>query len=323
MTSRSADNRLTILISSLLVMAPMVVFPAQLGMRLASGSFIYALIEIAFYGLAFFIFYPKANFGQIIQGAGLAFIYRIVLGSVFGLMIALMYGVGVTAALTLGVSKYLPAILIQILAAPFALRAIYLKMIGADIERRRHYIKRYQPPAAPRAEETTHPQTQRHGEIKTTAPEHLAFPAKSELTLGGHEANGFDRAVNYLGEHHTVLLAAVIDYEGLVVASYKKDRIDAEEWAPLALLLSESNEKILSRLESRPKTARIDLSFDSKKMTVIRTGDLYLMTLSLREDEELVGIRTAQAVEMIKKYKSERYGKVNLPSPEEQYVSNT
>ncbi|MCP4706798.1 MAG: hypothetical protein GY865_19545, partial [candidate division Zixibacteria bacterium] len=130
MTVSPKDSRLMLLISSVLIVIPMVVFPAKLGTELISGSFAYALFEVLYYGVVFFIMRPGSNLFQLFQGAGLTFLCRIVLGTVFGVMLSIMYDVGFTAALTLGVSKYLPGIILHIAFAPIVIKPFYFAILG-------------------------------------------------------------------------------------------------------------------------------------------------------------------------------------------------
>jgi predicted regulator of Ras-like GTPase activity (Roadblock/LC7/MglB family) len=312
-----------LLISSLLIIVPMVIFPSKLGISLATGSIAYAVVEIIYYGIVLFLFYSGATFMQVVQGAGLTFLYRIVLGSALGLMISLMYSVDVSAALIMGISRYLPAIIFHIVIAPFAIKPFYMTMIGADVARRKHYIKRYTP-APTGGEEITQPYMSHQAEQKHHAGlEPAGSDSRAELTLGGHDLNGFERAVRYLGENHVVNLAAIIDNEGLTVASFKRGQANPDIWAPMSLLLQQTNKAILSRNEKDALPDKMDISFGQKKLTIVFDGKFNLLVLADRGEDELIGIRTAQAVDMIKKYMSERYGNILSHSPEEQYVSNS
>jgi hypothetical protein len=308
-----------LLVSSLLIVIPMVVFPARLGMSLATGSFVYSAIEIVYYGVVLFLFRPRISLLQLLQGAGMTFLYRIVLGTFFGVLISLMYNVGFTVALTLGISRYLPAILLQIAGAPFAMRPIYIAVIGGDTERRKHYIKEYRPAGAMKTD-AARAQAPR---FENRAASLSEYPqAKPDITLGS-DINGFERAVRYLGEHHAVMMAAVVDLEGLTLAAYRRGNFDPAIWAPLNLLFHDSHGKILDRTGESGSTNRFDLTFGSRKLTIARAGEFDLMILSNYEEDDLLGIRVTQALDIIRKYASERYGHLQPSGTEEKYVSNT
>ena len=91
MTVSPKDSRLILLLSSVLIVIPMVIFPAKLGTELSSGSFTYAIFEIIYYGVIFFIMRPGSSLLQLFQGAGLAFLFRIVIGTIFGVIISIMW----------------------------------------------------------------------------------------------------------------------------------------------------------------------------------------------------------------------------------------
>ena len=118
-------------------------------------------------------------------------------------------------------------------------------------------------------------------------------------------------------------MAAVVDYEGLTMSSFFRDGVDVEEWAPLALLFNEANTKILNRLTGVTGPERLDLTFNRDKLFALKVSQFTLLVLSNREDDDLLGIRLAQASDIISKYVSERYDKLLSASPEEKYVSST
>jgi hypothetical protein len=321
MTARK-NWQLILLISSLLIVVPMVVFPRKLGMNLATGSFIYSLFEVFYYGLVLFLFRPRTTLFKLFQGAGLTFLYRILLGTILGVFFWVMYGTSFSISLTLSISRYLPAVLLQIAVAPFAMRSVYLLMLGDDLRRPRNRIKKYEPAPVNRFEETASSRPV-HPEPKSMATfERKIIEPKTEIAPG-HEFNGFERAVRYLAEHHAVLLAAVVDNEGLTMASFHRGLFEPDDWAPLSLLFQSANEKILGRNRGGADPDRLDIAFGNNKIVIVKTANFNLLVISNRDEDDLVGIRISQAAEMIKKYTSERYGKLMSSVTEEKYVSNT
>ncbi len=321
MTVSPKDSRLMLLISSVLIVIPMVIFPAKLGTELISGSFEYALFEVIYYGIVFFVLRPASTLFQLFQGAGLTFLCRIAIGTVFGVMISIMYDVGLSAALTLGISKYLPAIILHIAFTPMATKSFYYAILGeASGDELRRDKKRsvvYQTQTS----QTTTPQII----VKPESIVPLATSAEKPkaVVLVDKDADGFARAVRYIGEHHSVKLATVVDIEGLTMSSFSRNDVNVEEWAPLALLLEEANTKILNRMSDVTGPERLDITFGQDKLYALKIAEYTLLVLSGREDDDLLGIRLAQASDMISKYVSERYGKLLSASPEEKYVSST
>lgn len=139
----------------------------------------------------------------------------------------------------------------------------------------------------------------------------------------GHDIDGFERAVRYLGEHQAVVLAAVVDREGLTLAVFKRGEIDSERWAPFSLMFREANERLLERNADDFGVEHLDMVFSSGRLVSLKIIDLSLLVLSNHEEDELLRIRIKQAADIIRKYTSERYGE-SLPSgTEERYVSST
>ncbi|RKX23524.1 MAG: hypothetical protein DRP51_00075 [Candidatus Zixiibacteriota bacterium] len=321
MTVSPKDSRLMLLISSVLIVIPMVIFPAKLGTELSSGSFTYAFFEVLYYGVIFFILRPGSSLLQLFQGAGLTFLCRIVIGTIFGIMISIMYDVGLSASLTLGVSKYLPAIILHIAFVPIITKPVYYAILGEPSGDELRRDKKKQVAFQSQTSATTPSQiiVQPKPVVarKTAVEEPIAAVSVDKST------DGFARAVKYIGEHQSVKMAAVVDDEGLTLSSFSRDGVDIEEWAPLALLFKEANREILRRLTDAAEPERLDLTFDQNKLFALKVSQFTLLVLSNREDDDLLSIRLVQASDIIGKYISERYDELLTASPEEKYVSST
>ncbi len=321
MTVSPKDSRLMLLISSVLIVIPMVIFPAKLGTELSAGSFSYAIFEILYYGIFFFILRPGSSLFQLFQGAGLTFLCRIVIGTIFGIMVSIMYNVGLSAALILGVSKYLPAIILHIAFAPIITKPFYYAILGEPSGEELHRDKKRQ--VAFQSKTSSMTPSQIIVKPKPVVARDTAVKEPKATVLVDKGADGFARAVKYISEHQSVKMAAVVDYEGLTMSSFSRDGVDVEEWAPLALLFNEANTKILNRLTGVTGPERLDLTFNRDKLFALKVSQFTLLVLSNREDDDLLGIRLAQASDIISKYVSERYDKLLSASPEEKYVSST
>jgi len=312
-----------ILFSAIMLIIPMTIFPTRFGIELEFGFFAYSMIEIIFYGVVFYSMRPSGSLLQIFQGVGLAFLYRIVMGSLFGIFISLIYDIGFSISLSLGVSRYLPAVLIHILAAPFILRPFFLSFSGEKTNLQRSYGREPQSSASvlDRQVQSTirSAETKRASVIETD----ISSTGSGIGTSVGYETNGFERAVRYLGEHHAVRLAAVVDGEGLTLAILKRGDIDPDHWAPLTLLFQESNLEVINRKENGAELEQLYLYFQNKRIVIIKIKDFSLFVLADSEDDDLLKIRIVQATDIIRKYSSERYDTLLSASTEEQHVSNT
>lgn len=311
------------LLSSVLIMIPTFYFPAKFGMDLARGSFTYSMFEIAFYGTVFFFIRPGSSLLQLFAGAGLTFLYRVFLGTMFGGLLSIIYGMDFSISLALGVSRYLPAIILHIVASPFVMRPSFLALADGSALSYRNSTRAYRT-SVPDLERgvTTQPYLPK-SEHKPKPPiEEPVSESKPTIPIG-KDINGFERAVRYLGEHQAVLIATVIDKEGLTMAAFRREDGDPEGWAPLSLLFQQANEKLLDRNEEKSKLNHLDLAFGTKRLVIARVSGFNLLVLCKREEDELLNVRIIQASDIIRKYSSERYGNSLPASTEEQYVSNT
>lgn len=306
--------------SSLLLIGAMLIFPSKMGMDLGSGLFVYMVIEIIYYIVVFGVLKLSDSWLDLFRNAGLTLVFRVSLGTVFGLCIGFMYSMNISVALTLGISRYLPAVLLHIIFAPLALRPL---ISGVSSPARRIYTR----PATPKSSGPAIREKQEYfkSRVRDTGFEQpvsnrLSDTAERQDLRVGYDTNGFERAVKYLGEHHAVILAVVVDHEGLAMASYKRGEIDPDEYAPLSLLIKERNVNLLNKWEGEVSPDRIDIVFGDKKMSLSRACDFYLLVVSKQEMDDLLGIRVTQAVDIIRRYVSERYGELLPSRPEEKYV---
>lgn len=317
-------KRLILLFSLILVIIPMVIFPKRLGMPLMSGSALYILYEMVFYGVVLFIFRREATLATVLAGSALTLVYRMVLGAAFGLAIIVMYGLDISIAFSLGMGKYLPAVLLHVAAAPFVMRPVYLGLAAslaqADGAGRDRYRRPLRPPVdrettvpfPPRLEEKPVPSLPGRARLEPVAP---APVPETE--------NQFDRAIAYVAESGAVKMALLIDEEGLPLARFSRCDEDYEIWAPLTNILEGKNREILNRYRRGGDPEKIDIGTRNVRIVVRRIEHLMLMVLADQGADETILIRIAQAADMIRKYMNERYSPALFARVEERYVSNS
>jgi predicted regulator of Ras-like GTPase activity (Roadblock/LC7/MglB family) len=323
MTITGREVRQILLLSLLILIAPMVLFPEQLGLGLAKVSLLYAVAELFYYAVVVFFLHRQASLFQVVQTAGVCLIYRLLLGAAFGLLIAALYSMNLSIALTLGMSRYMPALLLHIAATPFVLKpAIEAFSDVEEVPPGR--VHEPVPSERPAPETKVSPQrpvsspphelSLRHETLPTAAVRHDA-PTSTGIT----DANGFDRATRFIGEDSSVLLAMVIDHEGLLLGQFKRDSIEAEDVAPLALVFSEANEQVLKRT-GWGSAERIDVFLSDRRIIVAREKSFNLMVVAHRQVEDLLTIRINRGLELIKKYMAERYNQKRHTNAERTYV---
>jgi len=306
--------------SALLIVGSLILFPTRFGFHISAGVFVYAIFEITYYLFILYALKVRSSWLEIFQSAGLTFIYRITLGTVLGFLLSVMYSMDFSVALTIAISRYLPAILLQVIAAPLVIRTLYTSSASAVHSRRNRLAS--EPASKPRMENRAETPVRQNKPVRKGK---MSVPVKDTGadTSVGLDTNGFERAVRYLGEHHAVIMAAVIDHEGLTMSSFKRGDIDAESWAPAGLVLQEQNARILKRRTDDFNPERLDLFFGGNKLVINKIYGYSLLVISQQEIDDLLGIRISQAIEIIKKYVSERYGTDEPSRAEEKYVSST
>jgi predicted regulator of Ras-like GTPase activity (Roadblock/LC7/MglB family) len=329
-------GRRIVLFSLVAMILPLLAFPTQFGTQLTRASLFSIMYELAFYGVVVWLFHRRTTLVRLVSSAGICLIYRLTLSAVFGLLLAVLYGMNVRISLTMGLSAYLPSILFHIALAPFILKPVIDSFY--DMARR---APRVRPMAPPESSDPgpTRAEVVRQGRTVSSTPSSVPRPVKSwpspepaaarqfpdpipagrsareAVDRSGPEVDGFDRAVAYIGEHRSVQLAAVVDKEGLLLANFQRGDIDAEEWAPLALVFLEANRLTLQRGELEG-LERLNLGLKTKRLVIADADSFCLMVLSERQDDDLLGIRINQGLEMINKYVAERYGDKLNPNAE-------
>jgi hypothetical protein len=318
--------RQILLFSLLILITPMVLFPEQLGMGLAKVSLLYLVYELVYYGAAVFFFHRRFTFFQVAQAAGVCLIYRLLLGAVFGLLIAALYSMNLTVSLTLGMSSYLPAILLHIAAAPFILKPFMRELFPVSAVRRigeqgfspvvvrKQGKSSFSVSAEKKSTDSLSPAIN-----EQESPTRYASRPDPLLLAGAQDTNGFDRATRYIGEDNSVRLAAVVDHEGLVLGHFKRGVMDAEALAPFSLLFSDTNCQVLKRV-GWGSPEKIDILLDDKRIVVAREETFSLMVIAHRQVEDLLTIRINRGLESIKKYMAERYTQKVPLNTEKTYV---
>lgn len=323
-------TRPILLLSLVVLMIPLFLFPHRLGTGLVRASMIYLMYELAYYMLVVFTLTRTASLLPLAQTAGICVIYRLVMGSVYGLCIAAGYAMNLKVSLALGMSSYLPAVLLHIAATPFVLLPILKQLV----ERRPQIAsepRHREESESPMIEgKTTFVTGSRKGR-SAVAITPLESHSESERawrtdTASAHgrpgDANGFERATRYLGEDASVRVAAVIDNEGLLLGNFQRGGDLAENWAPLALLFYDQNQQVLDRFTDRTPE-QITLRLDDRKIIIARDGTFFLMVVADRHNDEMLNIRFSQALDIVRKYVAERYGHERAVNTENAYVRST
>ncbi|MFH1699985.1 MAG: hypothetical protein ABIE07_05290 [Candidatus Zixiibacteriota bacterium] len=318
-------KNLILLASLILVVIPMVIFPNKLGLPLLSASVLYLFYEMAFYGIVLHFFRRNVSLMTILIGASLTMVFRIGLGAAFGLAIIIMYRLDSSVAFSLGIGKYLPAIILHVVAAPYVLRPAYLYLASSLTPEKMPKKFVFEPHIE--AKEVISPevnesimklQKKNFNEIDA---EKQAFEVTS--IPHGDGDNQLERAVQYIGESAAVKMSLLIDEEGLTLARFSRCEEDIELWAPAAIVIEKENRRLLNRFSPIGEPSKLDITAHDKRIILRRIERLTLMIMAEENIDETIHIRMAQAADMIKKYINARYSPAMFARVEEQYVSNS
>lgn len=320
------------MLTMILVIAPMVAFPEQFGSGLGQTSLINVLYELVFYAVVLFVLNRRANLIQLIQAGALCFVYRLVLGALFGLVISAMYSMNIRVSLGLGMAGYLPAVYIHVLAAPFILKPLLNQVFPG--QPRKSPVR--EEPKATIEEAADHPrptslanfETKEAPMMSTARPFQPAEVVPGLRTTATHDVsseigisdmNGFDRTTRYIGEDGAVLVAAVVDCEGLLLSRFERGQETAEQWAPQCWEMYQSHARILSKVDcSAPE--RLNVMVADKKVVVSFDSDFCLMVVAERQMTDTLSIRMNQGMEIVRQYIASRYGQELFENAETNHV---
>lgn len=320
----SRISRQVALLSMVLVIVPVIVFPERFGTDLARASLITVLYEIVFYGLVLWLFYRRTNLIQLVQAGAVCLVYRLALGALFGLLIAAMYSMDIRVSIALGMSGYVPVVLFHVIAAPLVLRSALSGLLQGRQPSRP--VVEAQAPPTPSAPPARWEDTRSEG-LAEQAPgqkqmTEMSPPAQPEATpewrdsmaerdntreTGHHgELSGFERAARYIGEDGAVMMAGVVDREGLLLGGFSRGNLIAEDWAPYCWLFRQHNQAVLSRA-GLDEPERLNLLLPDKKIIVAFDRQFALMVVAERQMSDTLSIRVNQALEMVRGYLVQRY----------------
>lgn len=317
--------------TGLMLIIPMFVFPRQFGTELANPALVNLGYELVFYGLVLYFYHRQTTLAQLFKSAGLCLVYRLALGLLLGIAISVSYSMKFSVSFQLAMSSYLPAILFQIVLTPLVMRSAVLPILGADSMQPRHR-RQGRLEIGQEASGTSVAISVSQG-VVMSQPESAAPPKPSREPISKQmspaqnaygSANGFDRAVRYIGEHGSVYMAAVVDHEGLLLAQFKRGNFLPEDYAPLAQLLTEDNSRLLSRRGFNfSELERIDLGLKEERLVICKHDFCTLVVIAERQSDDLLNIRINQGMDTIAKYVEERFPRTATSNVENKYVPGT
>ena len=348
----SRDVMQLVVFSLIVVVGPLLVYPRTFGVDITVTWPSLLLVEIAYYLIANSLLNAGSGLGAAAVGAIVSFCYRMLLSVLIGLMIFAPGAAELGPAIGEGVYKYWPAFALFIICSPFVTASLVRSTIDRLSTNQTTPIEQITTPAANQSAPTlagvapvgqvigapgatqTYPET--GADESSTVADSSGDISQSAGRREGHEfafgeaaeeqnllqLNGFERGVRYLAEDGSVRVAAVIDPDGLTLATFGRMGFDPHVWAPLALTMMDVNADIFSR-HGMTRPTQLETLYQNMKIDCRAVGPFLLMVVAERHADDLLGVRISQTTDMIEKYVSSRYDTKALARLEGTDVRNT
>jgi predicted regulator of Ras-like GTPase activity (Roadblock/LC7/MglB family) len=304
------EMRGILLISLLIMVIPLLLFPRNLGLKSASSVSLLFALELGWYMLVLFVIFSKAAAPRVLLFALLTLVYRIGLGMGFGILLLVMFSLGLSSSLKMGVYQYLPAIFLQALVSPFVLKPAYRFLIEKAQKARAAETKATVPggKAAEGVPSETSLESSRGSEgIGSISKE-------KEIKVAAEEK--LENFLHYLREYAGVKGAVLVDHEGLVVAEDSSPDLDPETVATYAKHIKETNDKILGKMGEKT-SERIGIHTPDAWICLNQIEDFTLAVVSDRRTDELLSVRIQQSTGMIRRFLCQRYPEHTLKAVED------
>ncbi|MGB2768161.1 MAG: roadblock/LC7 domain-containing protein [Candidatus Zixiibacteriota bacterium] len=294
------EMRGILLISLLVMVLPLVLFPKNLGLKFTSSVSLLFALELGWYTLVLFVIFSKAAAPRVFLFALLTLGYRIGLGIGFGILLLVMFSLALSSSVKMGIYQYLPAFLLQALVSPFVLKPFYRFLIEKTQE-----TTVAEPSAtmsAGRLAERVPPETSLES---NQGPEGTgSIPKEKETKVAAEEK--LENFLHYLREYAGVRAAVLVDHEGLVVAEDSSPDLDPETVATYAKHIKETNDQILDKMGEKT-SERIGIYTADAWICLNQIEDFTLAVVSDRRTDELLSVRIQQSTGMIRRYFCQRY----------------
>lgn len=303
------EMRGVLLISLLVMVLPLVLFPKNLGLTFASSVSLLFALELGWYTLVLFVIFSKAAAPRVFLFALLTLGYRIGLGIGFGILLLVMFSLALSSSVKMGIYQYLPAFLLQALVSPFVLKPFYRFLI--EKTQKATVTEPSATMSAGRLAERVPPETSLES---NQGPEGTAsIPKEKETKVAAEEK--LENFLHYLREYAGVKAAVLVDHEGLVVGEDSSPDLDPETVATYAKHIKEANDQILDKMGEKT-SERIGIYTADAWICLNQIEDFTLAVVSDRRTDELLSVRIQQSTGMIRRFLCQRYQKNTLKAVE-------
>lgn len=303
------EMRGVLLISLLIMVLPLVLFPKGLGLKFTSSVSLLLALELGWYTLVLFVIFSKAAAPRVFLFALLTLGYRIGLGIGFGILLLVMFSLALSSSVKMGIYQYLPAFVLQALVSPFVLKPFYRFLI--EKTQKATVAEPSATMSAGRLAERVPPETSLES---NQGPEGTGSIPKEKETKAAAEEK-LENFLHYLREYAGVKAAVLVDHEGLVVAEDSSPDSDPETVATYAKHIKETNDQILDKMGEKT-SERIGIYTADAWICLNQIEDFTLAVVSDRRTDELLSVRIQQSTGMIRRFLCQRYQENTLKAVE-------
>ncbi|MGB8656379.1 MAG: roadblock/LC7 domain-containing protein [Candidatus Zixiibacteriota bacterium] len=296
-----------LLVSLFIMVVPLILYPRDFGLKAHLSWFLLWAIELAWYALVIFLSFSGASGLKVIACAGLTLGYRTALGMGFGFLLLAMFAVPLSLSVPSGIHGYLPAILLQALMSPFALKSIFGGFMKRTSRTEQDQIQSRK--QASQAVFSSLSLSRRKSNREGTG----SFSLDKEVKLG--KEDDLENILHYLREYAGVKAAILVDHEGLVVGQDSVTDFDFEKVASSAVCLKEANDRILRQMDAKG-SERIGLHTPTLWLSLHQIESFLLVVVADRHTDELLSVRILQSTATIKRLLCARYPENTLKAVE-------
>ena len=311
--TRSSAVPQAVLVTGLLIMIPLLLYPKRLGFPPFDLNPSLGLLEWAFYVAVLSISSARLPFSTRIVAGGFTVVYRLVIAVASGSLVSLAHHLNWGNSVTDMLWSYPLALIPQVLAAAVTLaplwEQIFVGATPATATAPARHVKLSPPPRVLMSSAS--------GVAPATASASRIAAAASAKAFDPT----FDDAVAYVGDYHGVRMCWIVDGDGLPVAVWQRQQYskDADFWAPMSLEMVDFHRRALSDAHSTCVPDRLELRTKDGKVLVESVEGFWLGVLTEPDTDELVSVRVARARDMITRHWQEKCGQ-QVAAGEARYV---
>lgn len=305
------DVRHLALVTLIIAILPMLIYPNSLGLDFHLGVVWYIALELVYFYVVAMLVFKRKSVMRAIGAASLYLLGRFTLSLVlFGFLLALER-IAVGKALNLAFSGFKPALLLFSLLSPFLYNSTIKGMFSSSSIRTG--IRKF------KSTTTGHPSAPARIIGRTDA---VTVPISVQRTSGEYLNRSFDDAMKHIGSYSGVLCAMLVDNEGLRVAGWNRGDYDEEMWGALARkIVDDVEETSLRARTSRLET--LEFSSGEQRFSLVRVADMWLLAIADAASDDLEKIRLHQAAEMIMRHCQERFKSIYSTDTGRKYAGST